>query len=328
MRCFHFSFLSTLILLFSFFGCNFQDVKPSSSGKPGELIVVIDSTLWKSAPGKIIRDSLMAAYPALPQYEPMFSLIQVQPEHFKNILQLHRNVLMIDTGPLQGDRKYLLTYKDNVWATPQLVLSLRAMDETHLESALLSAVHTIVARFSSEELNRMMQSNSVKNDLPVAGEINKMMGISIPVPQDFFIAKSLNNYVWLRKETVHTSLGFQFARLPYTSDTLFSTHAIIALRDSLSKLNIPGPTEGSFMTTDSNYPYSSSVVTIDSSYSYEVRGLWRTEGDFMGGPFISYLIHDKKKNELLFVDAFVYSPKFNKREYVKQMESLVKSISF
>ena len=52
------------------------------------------------------------------------------------------------------------------------------------------------------------------------------------------------------------------------------------------------------------------------------------EGDFMGGPFLNYIIKDEKNNRMLFVDAFVYAPKYNKREYLRKMEAMVSTLKF
>jgi hypothetical protein len=308
-------------------GCsNQENPKVTSSGKSGEIIVVMDSTLWKSLPGKILQDSLMVAFPGIPQQEATFKLIHVQKSDFKNILQFHRNVLMVDIGPLPGERNFLLSYKNDLWAMPQLVMSLRAKSVVELESALLSVIPTIVSRFNSVEENRMVQDLRNSKELQITRDLKKAIGVTMPFTEDFFIAKQEPNYVWIRKETIHISMGFQFTRIPYTSDSLFSLTSLTTLRDSISKKNIPGPSEGSYMVTDHEYTLISNTITIDSSYAVEAMGLWRTQGDFMGGPFRTFLVHDKAKNELIFIDAFVYAPKFNKREYVKQMTAMVKSL--
>lgn len=47
------------------------------------------------------------------------------------------------------------------------------------------------------------------------------------------------------------------------------------------------------------------------------------ENDYMGGSFISYLIHNPQKNELLFVDGFVYAPGEDKRNWMQYLEYIM-----
>ena len=48
---------------------------PNISGKPGEVIVVINKGDWEGAPGTVIRDSLGCDFPFLPQKEPMYDVV-------------------------------------------------------------------------------------------------------------------------------------------------------------------------------------------------------------------------------------------------------------
>ena len=73
---------------------------------------------------------------------------------------------------------------------------------------------------------------------------------------------------------------------------------------------------------------TSFVKTINNNYALEARGVWELENDFMGGPFISYLIHNPQKGELLFIDGFVYSPGERKREYMQHLEHIISSVEF
>ena len=52
------------------------------------------------------------------------------------------------------------------------------------------------------------------------------------------------------------------------------------------------------------------------------------KNDFMGGPFVHYAIVDTNRNEIIHLDGFVYAPKFNKREYLRELEALIRTVSF
>ncbi|MBC7886229.1 MAG: DUF4837 family protein, partial [Saprospiraceae bacterium] len=70
------------------------------------------------------------------------------------------------------------------------------------------------------------------------------------------------------------------------------------------------------------------TYTHNGVYVKEVRGIWETVNDFMGGPFISYVLYNEKKGEIVFIDAFVFAPGKEKRDFVQQLDCIVKTASF
>jgi len=323
-----FLFIISGFFILNFYSCKFEDVLPSSSGKSGELVIVADSVLLKSDAGALLRDSLYQDYPGLPQSEPLFTVVTIQPDQFKNILMLHRNILFLETGPVAGDKEYSLTYKQDVWSKPQLVMNLRAKDEAYLAAAVMSFSSSIISKFMQEETTRLTAGMEEQVSRPVTEKLTEITGVRIPLPADYYVAESQKSYCWIRKETVNSSFGFQVYRFPYTDTSAFSLQGIIMLRDSLCKKYIPGPSDGSYMITDSIYPAKYTRMKSDRFFGMQVKSLWKTVGDFMGGPFESFLIHDETRGDLVFIDAYVYAPKFDKREYMKTMESIVYGVSF
>jgi len=73
-----------------------QPLLPLISGKPGEIIVVIDKYEWNSAIGDTLRKIFEAPYNILPQYEPIFDLIQLDHDGFGKIFMTHRNIIIIN----------------------------------------------------------------------------------------------------------------------------------------------------------------------------------------------------------------------------------------
>ena len=51
------------------------------------------------------------------------------------------------------------------------------------------------------------------------------------------------------------------------------------------------------------------------------------KGFTMAGPFITYFIEDKVNKRYLVVDGYVYAPSLDKRDYVFELESIIKSIT-
>lgn len=67
---------------------------------------------------------------------------------------------------------------------------------------------------------------------------------------------------------------------------------------------------------------------LNGNYTVEIRGLWRVEGDFMGGPFVSLSSLDLARKRVVTAEGFLYSPKYDKRDYLRQLEAVIYSLTF
>ena len=46
----------------------------------------------------------------------------------------------------------------------------------------------------------------------------------------------------------------------------------------------------------------------------------------MGGPFYSLTTYDERSGELVTVEGYAYAPFFDKREYMREVEAIVRSL--
>ena len=97
---------------------------PNISGKPGEVIVVINKGDWEGTIGNVLRDSLACDFPFLPQREPLFDLVNVAPSGFTSMFQLHRNIIVMNISSDVNEPGVI--YRNDVWAAPQCVIRLNA----------------------------------------------------------------------------------------------------------------------------------------------------------------------------------------------------------
>lgn len=98
-------------------------------------------------------------------------------------------------------------------------------------------------------------------------------------------------------------------------------------RDSLFKARISSGVEGSYMTTEYRLPPVLDEFALRGGFAAAMRGVWRMEGDFMGGPWTSIAWVDEAKGQLVTVDGYVYAPYFKKREYLRELEAIVRSFA-
>ena len=76
-----------------------QPYRSYLSGSPGEVLVVMPEYYWSGIPGKACREVFGAPYEMLPQYEPVFDMVQISPDPFNDFFRLHTNALIAEISP-------------------------------------------------------------------------------------------------------------------------------------------------------------------------------------------------------------------------------------
>lgn len=60
----------------------------------------------------------------------------------------------------------------------------------------------------------------------------------------------------------------------------------------------------------------------------EMAGLWDVENYVMGGPFVSYTTVNQATGEVVTLDCYVYAPKGEKRNMVRELQHFVYLMNF
>jgi len=315
-----------LIALFCFNGCSTEiSSLPASSGKTGELLFIIDKNQWDGLAGDSIRQTFGSEYLGLGQPEPMFNLAHIEERAFTKMFQSHRNIFIVEIKPEQQTPLYEV--RKNVWAQPQIVVKIAAATSNEFLEELSARHAQIIRLFFENERERMLRAFKREEDINITNTLKKDYGLSLTIPKGYFIAKQTKDFCWIRRETDETSIGLIIHLKDYSDAGSFNFEQIIDNRNSITKAHIPGPREGSYMQVSQKVvqPFSKEI-NFKGMYAVETRGLWDLHGDFMGGPFINYTFVDENTNKLITLDAFVYAPRFNKRDYVIQAEALIYSL--
>jgi len=295
---------------------------PNSTGRGSEIIIVCSKPAWNSAVGDTIRALLMQDMPGLPEAEPEFTLINVSEKDFSTFLQTHRNVLVVDIKA--GNKKSKVETLRNVWAHPQRVIKVKAGSDTAFFNLFAKYSIAIKELFNQNERARFRELNSLNRNYVVENILAKDFGIKMVISKDFYLAKKMSDFVWLRSEATTMSLGLMIYTYPYKDTAQMNPAALLATRDRYTKLYVPGPLEGSYMAIEREfYPPVSRKILFKKMFAIETRGLWKTVGDFMGGPFVNYAIVDAPRQRIIVFDGYVYYPNKSKRNYVRQLESII-----
>ncbi|VAW13583.1 hypothetical protein MNBD_BACTEROID01-403 [hydrothermal vent metagenome] len=302
-----------------------QVMKKGATGKPGEMIVVISKESWESSPGNLIRETLGQPQLALPQEEPLFNLIDVPHEAFTDIFKSTGNIVITKISPTAEETG--IAFQNDVWARPQATVKISAKNSEEFNDLFTENSDKILAYFLHAEKKRLMDSYKKIPEKAVLNTLQKH-GISMYVKPGFIIAKEKDDFFWFRYETPEISQGIFVYWFDYTSDSIFTSDFLVAKRDSLLRKYVPGPLEGGFMTTETRVPQVFNIFEHNGNYAAEMRGLWKVENDFMGGPYILLAELDASSQRVVVADGYVYAPSKNKRNLLREVEAMIYSLKF
>ncbi len=296
------------------------------TGKAGEMIVVMSKVSWDDAPGNLVRKILAQPQLSLPQEEPIFDLVHIPHEAFKDIFLTTRNIIQIKISPIVENPG--VTFSNDVWAYPQATVQINARNNGEFEVLFLQNSDKIVAYFIKAERDRLTMNYAKLHEMAVLNTLEKNFDVYLNVPPGFAVSKGGTNFSWIRYETPEISQALFVYTFPYTSDSTFTLHYLLNKRDSILKVNVPGPVEGSYMTTERRITPVYQITRHNGNYTADIRGLWSVEHDFMGGPFIMLAELDAYRQRVVVVDGYVYAPSKNKRNLLRQVEAMIYSLRF
>ena len=323
--------LATMI----FAGCNNvrEKMLPQISGQAGEVVIVIEDQIWKSTTDTIIN-ILKADVPALPQSEPMFDVVRIPNSAFTEIFQRHRNII---SCRIAADSAASIKVASDIWATPQIVIQIVAPSAQAFEQLFSDNREKIVGLLLKAEQDRIIKNYSTFPERQVMDKLAKATGVTMTIPKGYTFDMDttciLNgdtcHFVWISHETPEISQGLFVYYYDYTDSLMLTRDRLMAMRDLMCKRFVGGPSDGSYMTTVA----FEDVTTFRSfnrrgQYTAELRGLWETHGDFMGGPFVSLTQYDAKCGRIVTVDGYVYAGKKDKRNYMRQVEAIMSTMAF
>jgi len=319
-----FFFIMSLIVLIS---CSNETVMQQKiTGRPNEILVVISEDSWTGKPGELLRNTLGQQQIGLPQEEPVFGLIDVEPAAFKKIFKSTRNIIQITISPTVSTPEVLV--KDNTWAAPQATVEIKAKDAEQFEQLYSENSNKIFSYFLSAEKKRLAATYEKTYEKVVFNVLNNEFGITMKVPPGFAVAKKDSDFVWYKYETPDISQGIILYTIPYNSDSTFTLNYMVALNDSVLKKNVPGPIDGSYMSIEKRLDQVFNITEHNKNYASEMRGLWRLENDFMGGPYISLAELDASNQRVVVTFGYVYAPSKDKRNFLQQVEVMLYSLKF
>jgi hypothetical protein len=327
---------ATAILVIALSSCKSgqQSILPPCTGKPGEVLIIIADDLYKGAAGDTLLGLLTQEEPALPQSgmdgaEPMFNVLHLPPSALNNTIRPARNMILIDVGS-HITKPEIRVFKD-YWADEQILIRLDAPDRDQLIPLINENAQNILNVLRDGEVDRQVAYNRKYQNPVITQAMMDNHDIEVSIPKGFAVKVDTGNFAWVQYDPSTETQGLLIWSYPYTSEKQLELPELQEFTNAFLEPRVPGPSAPkikSYMRIVPDVQVITRTFTWNGNYVREMRGLWEVKVDFMGGPFISWTMVDEKRNRIVTAFGFVYAPKIGKRNPIRKVESLLKTIDF
>ncbi len=300
------------------------DLWPDATGKPGEMILIVDDNKWESAVGDSLKSIFQEGVFGLPQPEPTFDVIRINNKAFSKLFQTHRNIIRLKISPQNTEN--FVKMKRDAWSRPQVYFEIKAKNDSAFFNLFEKYKYDMRDSFLlSDRKNYMKGFRKFRSE--EASRILSKKGIDLAVPKGFKLNEHRKNFMWFSHETTVLNQGLLIMFLEYNDTAQFQKDNLIHQIDSVLKVNVPGE-NNSYMQLEKYIGAEYTKYLTNNNFTVKLRGLWETEGFAMGGPYVLTAIPEVQRNRITILMGFVYAPKLDKRNYLRQVEAILSTIRF
>lgn len=329
-------------------------IPEAAYGEINELAVITDKRIWDGPVGDTLRYYYSAAYPILPKPEPTYDLrffsvadlneapLRKQMKHYLIIGNLNEadspagQLIRSDIGEekvqaAKTDLKMRALAGRDKWAKGQVLIYHYAYSDGELIESIKNNFAASAKLFSQDNRPRIEATTFLDGQMngELVEEVKNKMGAGLRIPGKYAKVVSNGELIWMRMENDSINSNLILCRVPYTSKKQLTRAGIKAIRDNIGRKYIATTEANTYMRiNDIDLPMFVLPATLNNNEALEARGIWEIANDNMGGPFISYLIYNPEKKDLLFIDAFLHAPGKDKRDYMQQLEYIIASVKY
>lgn len=300
---------------------------PESTGRINHIVVVVDDLDWKGVIGKAFKGLISEPLVGLPQAEYQFNVSTIPPKAFNKMFQHSRNLLV-----LQLADKEVFRVSKNKYAKPQTIVELKAPTKEELVALIASKGPEMIKVFKDEDI-RTVQREHRKNKRAKKLAALSSLKVGVEIPAKYrVVMDTLGSFAWLRSHiSGGIASGDQTNELLIYEAPMFDKeqpilNQIIKNRDSIGKAFVRGnDVDKMYMITEKARTPVVKELVLNGKKAYETRGTWEIFGAYNAGPFLNYSIVDEKNNRVLVVEGFNYAPSVNKRDFMFELEAILKT---
>ena len=227
-----------------------------------------------------------------------------------------------------GENDYSVKLARDKWAQNQLLIYLYGNSMENVKTAIAERYQAIINQIRDFEREALEKQTYITGENKLLSkQVQDTLGVAIRLPDQMQLAKISKDLAWLRMETPKASSSIIITRQSYTDQEQLSKEGLIEYRNQLTKKHVQGEKPGTYVViNDQDLPVLYGSVKLGRQNGYEIRGIWEMNGDFLGGPFVTYAILGPNLDSLYIVDIFVYAPGEDKRELLQTLEHIVSTL--
>ncbi|MFV8368716.1 DUF4837 family protein [Flavobacterium sp. LB2R40] len=316
----HFLFLFISLLLFS---CKKENdhLPRKTTGKINTISVIIDDQLWNGDIGDSIRNKFASPVIGLPQEEPLFNINQYPVKLLEGFMTDTRAIIVVKKAE---ENKFEI--RKNQYASPQNVFHISGKTGADIIACIEKNAAQMIQLIKETEIaeSQRINTQSLIDPKIIANKFH----VTLQIPSGYAYVLQKSNFLWLKKEIIGGNTSLLIYQVPLNTikkEADLST-SIIKMRDSIGKLFISGKEPDTNMITEEAYAPYLFKINLDGKETFETKGTWELNNDFMSGPFINYAIVDPEYNRILVLEGFCYAPSKEKRDLMHELESIIKSV--
>ncbi|MBK7094793.1 MAG: DUF4837 family protein [Saprospiraceae bacterium] len=327
--------------------------KPLAISKTNDLILVAGKNLWEGITGDTFRYYFESPFPITPNPEPIFNIRyftfeQIDAEPLRRQLRTYLiliNLSDTSTGEYKmfrsdlGEQKYSemiksgvnLMYGRDKWARDQLIVYLTGNNIEDLNKSISSNFSRITEKIYAHDESQLQAATFYSGEnADLQNKISRDLGISVKIPKEYLQALYLENenMIWLRRDSKKSIINFIVSKIENKDVLTDKMQLVLQNINKFGKL-VNADTKGSVLVANvKDMPVLEFTRSINGNEANEFRGIWEMTNDFMGGPYIAYLIENKITGDNIFFFGFTYGPGEDKKFYLQQLMAIAKTIDF
>ena len=297
---------------------------PESIGQVQSILVVMEEDMWESAVGDSVRKAFTSPIKGLAVAEPAHHIQYIPPSVFKGTVKQNRTVLAVGLDSLS-----LAHIKKDVYARPQLIGVVKGLDQADLMQQFQAKKGDFITAFKALEIEQTQQR--FKRSLNQEKGIENLLGVGLDIPSAYRLGMHTESFAWIDRAIPSGSSNIIAYALPYNSfnspDTFIED--IVAARDSVVKIHIPGPDvpgKTTYMKTETVFMPYVTPAEIAGYKGVEIREIWDIQNYPMAGPFVAYILNDPDQDRKIVLEGFVFAPNKEKRTPLFELEAIIKTL--
>ena len=275
----------------------------------------------------LVKATMAADMPCLPQMEPYFKLMQVAPAAFDDLLKPTRNILIVDIDAeryTQTKAKYSLDY----WSHPQAVYRIQAPNDDAFVAWWNEYGEQVRSWFVDQEIRRQIAFYRASTNKEARAALQRSIHANMLIPEDYMLIRDTIfdniHFIWCCNNKGPMRRDLVIYSYPYKDAKQFDLNELNKKRDEVLGKMISASVPGSYMGTEYKVFPPQSRVLQDNPYTVEVRGLWKIyKGEAMGGPYVSHACLDEINQRIVTAEAYILAPGQKKRNELRKAEAIL-----